>query len=153
MAAISIMSLSINSVIDIYYIPLETGLMWMPKHLVHHLSTWVQVMPWCHQVPRHYLTSFWPRTAMMPSSGTNQLLSYNISHSLPSYWGYVVSMWGTFTALYLQILNLRNHWSEGHLRSGHNLWFSSGYVSNPSDHMASWHQVSIKVAHKTWAHG
>ena len=44
---------------DIFY---EIALRWMPLDLTGDRSTLVQVMAWCRQATRHYLSQCWPRS-------------------------------------------------------------------------------------------
>ena len=40
----------------------KIALRWMPQDLTDDKSTLVQVMAWCHQATRHYLSQCWPRS-------------------------------------------------------------------------------------------
>ena len=40
------------------------ALRWMPLDLTDDKSTLVQVMAWCHQATRHYLSQCWPRSLL-----------------------------------------------------------------------------------------
>ena len=47
---------------DVWGISSEIALMWMPMNLTDDKSPLVQVMEWCHQETRHYLSQCWPRS-------------------------------------------------------------------------------------------
>ena len=68
---------------DILRYSRETMLVWMPQKTPDDKSTLVQVMAWCHQGTRHYLSHQWPRSM---SPGHNELImliklyQYRYSH-------------------------------------------------------------------------
>ena len=51
-------------VIDGWGISCEIVLIWMSLDYTDDQSTLVQVMAWCHQATRHYLSQCWPRSLL-----------------------------------------------------------------------------------------
>ena len=54
--------------------------MWIPQNLTNENSTLVQVMAWCCQATRHYLSQCWPRTLSLYS--INELIKCNQLHNI-----------------------------------------------------------------------
>ena len=52
----------------------DNVLRWMPRDLTDYKSTLVQVMAWCCQATRHYLSQCWP--CSMASPGHNEFKSW-----------------------------------------------------------------------------
>ena len=62
----------------------DNVLRWMPQDLTGDKSTLVQVMAWCHQATRHYLSQCWPRS--LSPSGVTRPQWVKICRSVPFQW-------------------------------------------------------------------